>query len=186
MDWEIGKVKELAEIVSKYDLNEIKISEGDTQITIKKSPAVIQAVQPYAMNQAPAIPNLSIQSKPSTDFRHIAEMKAIQDELEKTKIADSYQEKNNKVDSDLKTIKQEGTYVKSPIAGIFYRQSQPGNPPYFEVGQTVKKGQTVCLVEAMKMINEVTAPCDGVVKEFLAENEQFVEYGAPLVLIEEE
>ena len=77
-------------------------------------------------------------------------------------------------------------YVVSPIAGIFYRQSQPGNPPYAEVGQRVKKGEIVCLVEAMKMINEIAADKSGVVKEFLAENEQFVEYGAPLVLIEEE
>ena len=186
MSWEIGKVKELAEIVSVYDLSEIKIADGDSEITIKKSPSVIQTAQPYAVGQVPVIPNMSVQAKPSPDFRHIAEMKVIRDELEKAKTAESYQEKNVENDTPQIEIKQDGAYVNSPIAGIFYRQSQPGNPPYVEVGQSVKKGQTVCLVEAMKMINEVTAGCDGIVKEFFAENEQFVEYGAPLVLIEEE
>lgn len=75
--------------------------------------------------------------------------------------------------------------VKAPIAGIFYRASKPGEKPYVEEGQKVKKGDIVGLVEAMKMMNEIPSPCDGVVRKIKANDAVFVEYDALLLTIEE-
>ena len=75
--------------------------------------------------------------------------------------------------------------VKAPIAGTFYRASKPGEKPYVEEGQKVKKGDIVGLVEAMKMMNEIPAPCDGTVREIKAGDATFTEYDAVLLTIEE-
>jgi acetyl-CoA carboxylase biotin carboxyl carrier protein len=77
-----------------------------------------------------------------------------------------------------------GKLVKSPMVGTFYRSSAPGSKPFVEVGDTVKQGQAVCIVEAMKILNEIESDIDGVVKEILAENGQAVEYGQPLFVLE--
>ena len=76
----------------------------------------------------------------------------------------------------------EGHVVKSPMVGTFYRSAAPGAKPFVEVGQAVKAGETVCIIEAMKLLNEIEADKDGVVKEILVENGQPVEFGQPLVL----
>jgi acetyl-CoA carboxylase biotin carboxyl carrier protein len=78
----------------------------------------------------------------------------------------------------------EGHAVKSPMVGTFYRASAPDAKPFVEVGDTVKAGQTVCIIEAMKLMNEIECDKDGVVKAILAENGQPVEYGEPLFVIE--
>jgi len=77
-----------------------------------------------------------------------------------------------------------GHIVKSPMVGTFYRSSAPGVKPFVEVGDTVKSGDTVCIIEAMKLLNEIECDKDGIVKAILVENGQPVEYGEPLVVIE--
>ena len=76
------------------------------------------------------------------------------------------------------------TDVKSPMVGTFYRQPAPEAPPYVEVGSTVKKGQTLCILEAMKLMNEMECEVDGIVREILVENADPVEYGQVLFRIE--
>lgn len=78
----------------------------------------------------------------------------------------------------------EGNVIKSPLVGTFYRSSSPDTPPFVEVGDTVKKGQVLGIIEAMKLMNEIESEFDGTVKEIRAENEQMVEYGQPLFIIE--
>jgi acetyl-CoA carboxylase biotin carboxyl carrier protein len=78
----------------------------------------------------------------------------------------------------------EGHMVKSPMVGTFYRASAPDAKPFVEVGDTVKAGQTVCIIEAMKLMNEIESDRDGVVKAILVDNGQPVEYGEPLFVIE--
>jgi acetyl-CoA carboxylase biotin carboxyl carrier protein len=73
--------------------------------------------------------------------------------------------------------------VKSPIVGTFYRSSEPGAPPFVDVGQAVKKGQVVCIIEAMKLMNEINAECDGEVVKVYVENGQAVQYGERLFAI---
>jgi acetyl-CoA carboxylase biotin carboxyl carrier protein len=73
--------------------------------------------------------------------------------------------------------------VKSPIVGTFYRQSEPGAKPFADVGQTVKKGQVLCIIEAMKLMNEINAECDGEIVKVYVENGQAVHYGERLFAI---
>jgi acetyl-CoA carboxylase biotin carboxyl carrier protein len=77
----------------------------------------------------------------------------------------------------------EGHMVKSPMVGTFYRSATPGGKAFVQVGDTVEKGQTICIIEAMKLMNEIESDQAGVVKAILAENGQPVEYGEPLVVI---
>ncbi len=76
-----------------------------------------------------------------------------------------------------------GHVVKSPMVGTFYRAPNPGAAPFVEVGQSVKEGQPLCIIEAMKLLNEIEADKTGVIKEILVENGEPVEYGQPLFVI---
>ncbi|MFZ1909430.1 MAG: acetyl-CoA carboxylase biotin carboxyl carrier protein [Burkholderiales bacterium] len=78
---------------------------------------------------------------------------------------------------------QEGHILKSPMVGTFYRSPSPDAKAFVELGQTVKEGQTICIIEAMKLMNEIEADASGVVKAILVENGQPVEYGQPLFVI---
>ena len=76
-----------------------------------------------------------------------------------------------------------GHVVKSPMVGTFYRSASPSSPPFVEVGQGVKSGERLCIIEAMKLMNEIESDQDGVIKAILVENGQPVEYGQPLFII---
>jgi len=80
-------------------------------------------------------------------------------------------------------VGQEGHVVKAPMVGTFYRSPSPDAKAFVEVGQTVKEGQTICIIEAMKLMNEIEADASGIVKAVLIENGQPVEYGQPLFII---
>jgi acetyl-CoA carboxylase biotin carboxyl carrier protein len=77
----------------------------------------------------------------------------------------------------------QGHLVKSPMVGTFYRAASPGTKPFVEIGDTVQEGDTLCIIEAMKLMNEIDSDKSGVVKEILVENGQPVEFGQPLVVI---
>ena len=77
-----------------------------------------------------------------------------------------------------------GHAIKSPMVGTFYRSSSPGAPAFVEIGSQVKEGDTVCIIEAMKILNEIEADKSGTITQILAENGQAVEYGQPLFIIE--
>jgi len=79
--------------------------------------------------------------------------------------------------------KLDGHVVKSPMVGTFYRSASPGSKAFVEIGSSVKKGDTICIIEAMKLMNEIEADQDGVVKAILIENGQPVEYGEPLIVL---
>lgn len=76
-------------------------------------------------------------------------------------------------------------FVTAPLVGVFYSQAAPGQPPFVKVGDEVKKGQTLCIIEAMKMMNEITSEIDGVIVDILGENGVMVEYGQNLFKIRE-
>lgn len=77
-----------------------------------------------------------------------------------------------------------GHLVKSPMVGTFYRSASPGAKPFVEIGSQVKQGETICIIEAMKILNEIEADKSGTVIQILGENGQAVEYGQPLFVIE--
>jgi acetyl-CoA carboxylase biotin carboxyl carrier protein len=76
-----------------------------------------------------------------------------------------------------------GHIVKSPMVGTFYRSSAPGSPPFIEIGSSVKEGDTLCIIEAMKLLNEIDADASGTIRQILVENGQAVEFGQPLFII---
>lgn len=85
--------------------------------------------------------------------------------------------------AELRSENMEGRVIKSPTVGVYYSSPNPESPPYATVGSTVKTGDILCIIEAMKLMNEITADCDGQVAEVLAGNGQVVEYGQPLFRI---
>lgn len=76
--------------------------------------------------------------------------------------------------------KESGLYIKAPLVGTFYLAASPDSPPFVKLGQTIKSGETVCLMEAMKMMSEVPAPCDCVIEQCMQEDGTLVAYDAPL------
>ena len=85
---------------------------------------------------------------------------------------------------DSAPLEPAGHAVKSPMVGTFYRSASPGAKPFVEVGSIVKEGDTICIIEAMKILNEIEADKSGIVSKVLCENGQAVEYGQPLYLID--
>jgi acetyl-CoA carboxylase biotin carboxyl carrier protein len=149
------EIKELIQLVEQSDITELEVAEGGKKIRISKGNLGTAAViQPVAQNPTP----------PPT-----AQPIEIKDE--------NSSEEPTSLASNLKQI-------TSPMVGTFYRAPAPGAEPFVTEGQTVAVGQTVCIVEAMKLMNEIGSDFNGVVRKILAENAQPVEYGQPLFLVE--
>ena len=153
---DLRKLKKLIDLVEESGIAELEVTEGEEKVRIVKHTAMA-APQTYMIPQGiPAAPPPAPREK-STTFDD--------DDLED--------------DSD----EPEGEVVKSPMVGTFYRAASPGSDPFVEVGSTVKAGDTLCIVEAMKLLNEIESDFAGTVKAILVENGQPVEYGEPLFII---
>ena len=150
-----GLVRSLADILNDTDLTEIEVERGDLKIRVAREVTMAAPVQ-YA--PAPA----QMAAAPAPAAAAPAAMP-----------------------SDPATIvARSGEEVKSPMVGTAYLQASPEAPPFVQPGDKVKKGQTLLIVEAMKTMNPIQSPRDGVVKEVLVGDAQPVEFGEPLVLLE--
>lgn len=158
---DLRKLKKLIELVEESSIAELEITEGEEKVRISKSGSGIQnyAFMPPAVQ--PIMP--AMQQVPASA-------------AEANKGSDVQSENNNSL--------PDGHIVKSPMVGTFYRAASPGANPFAEVGQTVKVGDTLCIIEAMKLLNEIEADKNGVIKAILQENGQPVEYGEPLFVIQ--
>ncbi|CCD40824.1 Biotin carboxyl carrier protein of acetyl-CoA carboxylase [Candidatus Paraburkholderia kirkii UZHbot1] len=155
---DLRKLKTLIDLVSESGISELEVTEGEGKVRIVKNaaPVYVQAPQQYAPQvQAPSAPHFA-----STGEGAVPDAAG-------APAADVPQ----------------GHIVASPMVGSFYRAPSPGADPFVQVGDTVKEGQTLCIIEAMKLLNEIEADKAGVVKEILVENGQAVEYGQPLFVI---
>lgn len=103
--------------------------------------------------------------------------------MESNKEVKSVVNEDKKAAQDIKVSDENIVEIKAPIVGSFYVSASPDKPPYVEVGTRVKKGDVLCIIEAMKLMNEIESDVDGEVVEVIAENQAFVEYGAPLFKI---
>ncbi len=151
------EIEELVRLVETSQINELEISEGRKKIRISKG---------GAMPAASFIPAPTVALTPVQVARH-----------DDTDEGGEGSRGEEKLASNLKQI-------KSPMVGTFYRAPAPGSEPFTEIGQQVAVGQTVCIVEAMKLMNEIGSDFNGVIRRVLTENGQPVEYGQPLFLIE--
>ncbi|MEC4719238.1 acetyl-CoA carboxylase biotin carboxyl carrier protein [Noviherbaspirillum sp. CPCC 100848] len=155
---DLRKLKTLIDLVAESDIAELEVTEGESKVRIVKSSGAPQSqvvmMQPQSMPQTVSVPAPA--AAPQAASAPVAPAVAAE---------------------------PEGHVVKSPMVGTFYRASAPGNPPFVEVGATVKEGDTLCIIEAMKLLNEIDADASGVIKQILVENGQPVEYGQPLFVI---
>lgn len=154
---DIRKVKKLIELLESSNIAEIEIKEGEESVRIARASATPQA--PIYM-QAPALPTPAAASAPVAPAPAPA---AAPKEAAKAAIR--------------------GHVIKSPMVGTFYRSPSPSSPVFVEVGQHVKAGDVVCIVEAMKMMNQIEADHAGVVEAILIEDGQPVEFDQPLITI---
>jgi len=153
---DLRKLKKLIDLVQESGISELEITEGDERVRIAKN-INVSNIQTVA-----AVPSPLQVEPPSPQA-----------------LVDVPQE----ADSDTNIALQSNHIVKSPMVGSFYRAPSPDAEPFAEIGQTIKAGDTLCIIEAMKLLNEIESEFSGVVMEILVENGQPVEYGEPLFVI---
>ena len=159
---DLRKLKTLIDLVSESNISELEITEADGKVRIVKADraAALTPIVHYPGHPLAAPPVLAAaQGGPAAAT--LAPAAAPAAEPEPT-----------------------GHVVKSPMVGTFYRSASPGAEPFAEVGTVVKEGQAICIIEAMKIMNEIEADKAGTVKQILCENGQAVEFGQPLFIIE--
>ena len=156
---DLRKLKTLIDLVAESGIAELEITEGDGKVRIVKAPvatAGLAHVAPMVVPAAPiAQPAAAAAVAAGTGGAPSAEPAAVPSHHQ----------------------------VKSPMVGTFYRAGQPGADPFVSVGSVVKAGDTLCIIEAMKLLNEIEAEVGGEVLQILVENGQAVEYGQPLFVI---
>tara|TARA_B100000768_G_scaffold7159_1_gene7931 strand:+ start:3376 stop:3837 length:462 start_codon:yes stop_codon:yes gene_type:complete len=151
---DLRKLKKLIDLVEESGISELELTEGEEKVKISRNTP--SAFQPQLLQTQPElIQNHSIQNEP----RPIV---AAEKEVPST--------------NDSNTL-------NSPMVGTFYRAASPEDEPFVDVGSSVKKGDTLCIIEAMKLLNEIECDQDGIIKKILIENGQPVEFGEPLFVI---
>ncbi len=153
---ELEKIIELIHTVSESNLTQFTMEEGNLKISMKTDKQTKVIAAPQAVAAVPA---------------------AVVTETVQTSVP--AQENTQQVQEE--TL--DGNVVKSPLVGTFYNAPSPDAEPYVKVGHTVKKGQVLAIVEAMKLMNEIESEFDGTVEKILVSNEEVVEYGQPLFVI---
>ncbi|MEA3278319.1 MAG: acetyl-CoA carboxylase biotin carboxyl carrier protein [Pseudomonadota bacterium] len=157
---DIRKVKKLIELLDQSDVAEIEIHEGEESVRISRNGTT---TQPLIMPAA-AIPQAAVPA-PASALAHAAPAGT-------TAVASAAEDE------------PEENVVRSPMVGTFYRSPSPGSKSFVEEGDQVKVGDTLCIIEAMKILNQIESEKAGTVKRILVENGQPVEYNQPLFVIE--
>jgi acetyl-CoA carboxylase biotin carboxyl carrier protein len=151
---DLRKLKTLIDLVSDSNVSELEITEAEGKVRIVKSMGV---AQPMVMQQVAPVASAPVMAAP------VAAVEAA---------------------PVVATASPSGHAVKSPMVGTFYRSSSPGSAPFIQIGSVVKEGDTLCIIEAMKILNEIESDKSGTVTQILCENGQAVEYGQPLFIVE--
>ncbi|MCB5195675.1 acetyl-CoA carboxylase biotin carboxyl carrier protein [Deefgea salmonis] len=150
---DLRKLKKLIDLVEESGIAELEVTEGEEKVRITRTVANAQYMQPMQYH----VPAQQQAAAPAP---------AVSVET-----------------SEAAAPVVAGNTQKSPMVGSFYRSSSPDAKPFVEVGQSVTAGQTICIIEAMKLLNEIEAEHSGVIKAILVENGQPVEYGEPMFII---
>lgn len=153
MKIDLKMIKDLAESIEKYNLNEVVVESEGAKVTLKKENKVVQPEQ-VIVAKTPAV-------TAAVDF--------VQEE-----VAPKQEEIKEEV---------EGEVITSPMVGTFYKSSAPGNPPFVAEGQSVSSGETLCIIEAMKLMNEVKAHKNCTIVKILVEDGELVKKGDKLFVI---
>jgi acetyl-CoA carboxylase biotin carboxyl carrier protein len=152
---DLRKLKTLIDLVSESGISELEVNEGEDRVRIVNAGSPAPAGQVVYANPAPAPMMQAAPAAPAAVAAPAAEAPAV----------------------------ESGFVARSPMVGTFYRAPNPESPNFVNIGDTVKVGQTLCIIEAMKLLNEIESEKDGVIKEILCENGQGVEFDQPLFVI---
>jgi acetyl-CoA carboxylase biotin carboxyl carrier protein len=159
---DLRKLKTLVDLVSESNISELEITEAEGKVRIVKAdPGLTRPAGTWVPAPALATPFMVPAATAATPGAAAAQLAAAPAEPPET-----------------------GHVVRSPMVGTFYRSSSPGAKPLVEVGQVVKEGDPICIIEAMKIMNEIDADKAGTITKILAENGQAVEFDQPLLVIE--
>jgi acetyl-CoA carboxylase biotin carboxyl carrier protein len=153
---DLRKLKTLIDLVSESGISELEVNEGEDRVRIVNAGSPAPVGQVVYANPAPA---QTVQAAPIASSAAVAATPAAPEA-------------------------ESGFIARSPMVGTFYRAPNPESPNFVNVGDTVKEGQTLCIIEAMKLLNEIESEKAGVIKEILCENGQGVEFDQPLFIIE--
>ncbi len=153
---DIKKIKTLIELLEASQIAELEIKEGEESVRISRYGATHVPFVPMQHPVNPANINMPVTQEIASEHTQ------------------TINPKNNKE-----------FVVKSPMVGTFYRASTPNDPPFVEIGKPIKQGSTLCIIEAMKMLNQIEADLDGTIKNILINDGQPVEFGQALFVIEE-
>jgi len=156
---DLRKLKTLIDLVAESGISELEISEGEEKVKIVNH----RTGQQQTVQQVYIPPSIPSQMAIDQD-------------------GGAVQQNTSPAPAPVAQV-PEGNVMKSPMVGTFYRAPNPESPDFVKVGDTVKVGQTLCIIEAMKLLNEIEAEFDGVVKQILVENAQGVEFDQPLFVI---
>jgi acetyl-CoA carboxylase biotin carboxyl carrier protein len=152
---DLRKLKTLIDLVSESNISELEITEAEGKVRIVKA----GVAAPVAYAPAPLTPAPQPVADPAAALP--ASAPAVEAAPEPA-----------------------GRVIKSPMVGTFYRSASPGAKAFVELGDPIKEGQPVCIIEAMKIMNEIEADCEGKISRILCENGQAVEFGQPLFIVE--
>lgn len=154
---DLRKLKTLIDLVAESDISELEVTEGEGKVRIVKSAPVQQGQMVMMQPQMQGMMQQGMQA-PAAPVAAAPAAPAAPAAIE-------------------------GHVVKSPMVGTFYRAASPGSAPFVDIGKNVSSGETLCIIEAMKLLNEIESDFTGSIKQILVENGQPVEFGQPLFII---
>lgn len=157
---DLKEIQKILDMIAESDVNQVTIEEGDFKIKVKKTPDVQESTGAPIQYQMPAAPQ---QPQPAAGGQQT-----------KSPSGESSGEEKEE---------PSGNVIKSPIVGTFYEAPSPDDDAFVKVGDQVQKGQTLCIVEAMKIMNEIESEYSGEVKKILVEDSEAVEFDQPLFII---
>lgn len=161
---EMKQIQELVKLINKSNISELSLEEGDFKITIKQAQTISETQ--FVAYQAPAMPQMMPAAAPAHAITA----------PQTTPVAPAT--------AAAPTANDKTVTIKSPMIGTFYRSSSPDKPAFVSVGDEIKAGQVLCIVEAMKLFNEIESDISGRIVKVLIDDASPVEYDQPLFLVE--
>jgi acetyl-CoA carboxylase biotin carboxyl carrier protein len=157
---DIKEIREILKLLERHEVNDFTLQRGDNRIRVRRGRGAEGPVgTPQPAVQVQAVAPGPLPQQPASTAEEVPS-------------------------EDTLTVGEKQFLVTSPIVGTFYRAPSPESPPYVEVGSPISKGAVLCIVEAMKIMNEIESEVSGKISAILAENAQPVEYGQPLFIVD--
>lgn len=173
MSLNLNELRELLEAINQMDIAELTLKSDDFELTVRRGTKVDEQLLAAGIGRGPTFDNLAIAPPPVAVPPSISADPKLPTETSTTAAPSALPPTNDR----------RWVEILSPMVGTFYRAPAPDEPPFIDVGERVKVGQTVCIIEAMKLMNEIEAEVAGEILEILVQNGEPVEYNQPLMRV---